>query len=192
MVYPACEFSCSLPLFHESLSSKVFSHSSLIDDPPPPNPAPLRPRIALSDTPSRELCTKTPYLGTRISGNPQLSSIYANRSVFRGAGCTILDNNQWRNSGKSRVQHVRSKGRAVFRMSDTTIRKYLAGEDAVFDLSQDLTPANPPPRPKPHPLQLSALVTLLNMTSPFPAGELPFIPARFPCFRELFPLQFGG
>jgi hypothetical protein len=46
--------------------------------------------------------------------------IYANRSIFRGAVKTITDNNQWRNSGKSRVPHVRSKGRAGLSIRDTT------------------------------------------------------------------------
>jgi len=81
--------------------------------PPSPNPAPLRPRIALPGTSSRELCTKPTYFRTRIFGPPQFSKIYANRSVLRGAVKTITDNNPWRNSGKARVQHVRSKGRAV-------------------------------------------------------------------------------
>ena len=39
--------------------------------------------------------------------------IYANRSVFRGAVKTLTGNNQWRYSGKSGVQHVRSKGRRI-------------------------------------------------------------------------------
>jgi len=39
--------------------------------------------------------------------------IYANRSVSPGA-VKATDNTPWRNSGKRRVQHVRSKGRAGF------------------------------------------------------------------------------
>jgi len=47
--------------------------------------------------------------------------IYANRSVSHGAAKTLTGINQWRNSGKARVQHPRSKGRAVFRGSWTII-----------------------------------------------------------------------
>jgi hypothetical protein len=53
-------------------------------------------------------------------------------------------------------------------------------------------PCQSPPRPKPHAPDSRALVMLLNMTSHFPAGELPFIPARFPCFRVLFLRKSGG
>ena len=81
---------------------------------PPLNPAPLRPRIAPPATPSRELRAKTHGLCTWISGKHPFHRIYANRSVLHGAVKTLTDINQWRNSGNARVQHMRSKGRAVY------------------------------------------------------------------------------
>lgn len=39
---------------------------------------------------------------------------------------------------------------------------------------------------------LFAAVTLLNMTSPVPAGDLLFVPARFLCFSELCPGKRGA
>jgi hypothetical protein len=72
-----------------------------------------RPRIAIPDTPFRELCAKIPYFCTTISGTLQLTMIYANRNVSHGAVKTLTGNNPWQNSGKARVQHTRSKGRAV-------------------------------------------------------------------------------
>ena len=82
------------------------------------NPPPIRPLPAPglpSRTPlSGNYVQKPPIFEQRISGNLQYQKIYANRSVSHGAEKTITGNNQWRNSGKSRVQHVGSKGRAVF------------------------------------------------------------------------------
>jgi len=46
--------------------------------------------------------------------------IYANRLISHGAAKTITGNNPWPNSGKARVQHVRSEGRAVLAVRDTT------------------------------------------------------------------------
>jgi hypothetical protein len=55
-----------------------------------------------------------------FSGKRPLSRIYADRSVFCGAVKTLLYAFPWRNPGKSRVQHMRSKGRAVMRIHGIT------------------------------------------------------------------------
>ena len=119
-----------------SVLAPISSHSLRscnlkIPHPAPPNTAPLRSRIALPDTPSRELCTKTPHLCTRISVKPQFIMIYANRSVFRGAVKTKMDNNQWRNSGQARVQHGQI-GRTCFQFR---FRKSEKDEFNIDDVS---------------------------------------------------------
>jgi hypothetical protein len=46
--------------------------------------------------------------------------IYANRLISPGAAKTLTGNNPWPTSAKSRVQHGRSKGRAVLAVWVTT------------------------------------------------------------------------
>jgi hypothetical protein len=58
--------------------------------PPTANQGPLRPRIARPMTHDPEFCAKPPRFPARFSGSRCFAQIYGNRSVLRGAGCTIL------------------------------------------------------------------------------------------------------
>ncbi len=90
--------------------------------------------------------------------------------------------------------HAVRRGRACTDLADPA-------PDLVPDSSSnagtDIRTSNPGPGrnpgcPKLHPALTFTLQTLLHITSLIPVGEIPIIPARFLCFCELLPLDFGG
>ena len=58
--------------------------------PGPPDPGPIRARIALPGIPFPEFRAKIPYFRTRLSGSRCLGLIYGNRGELLGLFCRLL------------------------------------------------------------------------------------------------------
>jgi hypothetical protein len=86
----------------------------------PPVPALLRPDRPSEHTLPRITCKNPLFSYTNFRNSSINNDLRQSESPC--AAKTITGNNQWPNSGKSRVQHVRLEGMAVFSFRSTTDR----------------------------------------------------------------------